>query len=444
MKKILFCLLLYLFPGVIFANTEITIYNKNIGLVKETRKIKLNKGIQEYIFKRVSEHIIPESVYLKFPNKNINILEQNFEYDLVNSLKLLHKYINKSIEIYTRQNKKYSGLLLSYDPDDLVLKTKAGITIISKENILTLKFAELPEGLITKPALRWKLEAAKKGTYNIKLSYLTRNITWQADYIALLNKDDSKLDLKGWVTINNNTGLSFFDSKLLLIAGDINLIRNRPVKPEFRYKLSALPIKNKSFKEEEFFEYHLYRLPYNVDIKNNQQKQIKLLSAENIKCKKEFVYEGEGKVKIYVIFKNSNKNNLGKPLPAGKLRIYKNDSLNSMQFIGENLIDHTPEGEPIKLLVGNAFDIIGSKTVIQYKKYKDNKYSYRYKYKYKVTIKNRKKEKVTVTVKEKVIGVWKIINSSLPYTKEDAFTAAWKLVIPAKSEKTIIYEYESR
>jgi len=427
-------------------DVAVTVYNQNFGVVKDVRTLKLEKGIQEEKYTDVASGIEPESVNfvsLKDPDSVI-ILEQNYEYDLVSAGRLLQKYIDREVTVITEDGQVYTGYLMSFDNQNVVLaedKKEGPIFVLQRDKVRDIKCSKLPEGLITKPTLIWKIECTKPGEHRTKLSYITKGINWNADYVMVVHPGDKALDLSGWVTINNQSGATYRDAKLKLIAGDVARVKKAP--PEFRRReplmraeMAAAP----QFEEKEFFEYHMYTLPRRTTIKDRQIKQIGLLSASDISANKKYVYNGARygkKVRVNMEFQNKKENNLGMPLPKGKIRVYKADEDGGLEFIGEDMIDHTPKDEKVRVYIGNAFDIVGER-----KQTRTRKISTRSREEtYEIKLRNHKKEDVTVVIEEKMAayGEWKMVESSHDYVKKDQWTIEFTVNVPKDKEITVTY-----
>ena len=441
--------------------TELTVYNQNLGLVKEKRVIKLEEGLNKIEFTDVSAQIDPVSVHFKSltaPDKCF-ILEQSFEYDLVNRQKLLQKYIGKEIEIERRLGEEgkikelIKGSLLSIT-DGITVKVGDKI-ILNPEGEISL--SKLPEGLILKPTLSWLIQNEKPGEHDTEVTYLTGGISWLADYVIVLDKDDSKIDLNGWVTIDNKSGAVYKDAKLKLIAGDVNRVEPSPMRVGVMAAMKYSE-EDKAFEEKTFFEYHMYTLQRRATINDNETKQIEFVKAGSINVKKLYIYRGfipqywfteysrsnkdygaqcSNKVFVNVEFVNSKENNLGIPLPKGKIRVYKKDIDESLEFIGEDAVEHTPKDESIRVYLGNAFDIVGERTQ------KDFKYvsAKTIEETFQIKLRNHKEEPVEVTVTEQLYrwSSWKILNNSLPYEKKDSKTIEFKVKVDKNSETVLDY-----
>ncbi|MFA5779429.1 MAG: DUF4139 domain-containing protein [Elusimicrobiota bacterium] len=463
LKKSFIVLFLFISSALISQEVDLTVYNQNLGLVKDRREIKIDKGVQKIEFTDVAAQIDPTSVHFKslsYPNK-CSVLEQNFEYDLISREKLLQKYIGKEIELERRFGKDgekkeiIKGTLLS---------TSGGLTVKSGDKVLInpsgeISLSKLPEGLILKPTLSWFLENEVSGEHKIEVDYLTNGINWNADYVIVSDKDDKNLDLTGWVTIDNKSGATYKDAKLKLIAGDIH--RASPpgvMRNDMMYVTKEMRAPQPQFEEKAFFEYHLYTLQRRTNVRDNETKQIEFVSGTNVPVKKLYIYDGaaqkfygynqwsradrnygvQSNKKVYVMldFKNSKENNLGIPLPKGKMRVYKEDSDKSLEFIGEDFIEHTPKDENVRIYLGDAFDIVGERVQTDFKNGDDFADE-----SFKITVRNHKEEPIEVRVVEKLYrwSNWKIAQKSQDYEKKDARTIEYKLKVPKDSENIITY-----
>jgi hypothetical protein len=416
---------------------NVTVYNNDLGVIRDVREIEINKGISEIRIQGVAERIDPTSVHIKF---NGNVLEQNYQYDLVSMDKILNKYIDKEI-IISGDQLAVTGTLLSANRNQLVIREKdGGLTMLPNVEEYQINVGELPEGLITRPTLVWKIDSKQAGKQDVELSYQTKGMNWHAEYVAVLNENDTKMGLNSWVSIENNSGATYKDAKLKLVAGDVNMVQDRNVIYAKRDMYMASEVEAvPQFKEKEFFEYHIYKLQRPATISNNEIKQISLFEQDGVKIDKKYKFKPDNwnsnkKVAVTVEFKNSEDNNLGMPMPKGKVRLYKSDG-ESIEFIGEDMIDHTPRNEELSLKVGDAFDII-AKEITE----KENKISNSIRdYTYLTTINNRKKEKIIVEVEKKLGLDWEITKTNIDYEKLDAHTVLFKVPVNADEEKELRY-----
>jgi hypothetical protein len=436
---------------------SITIYNDNLGLVKDVRSVDLKSGVQNLWFEGVAGQIDATSVHIRSvdaPNA-LRVLEQNFEYDLISPDKLMEKYVGQPVEIINTHadgGTETTKATLVGIQNGYVYQLENGKIAINPPGHVVLP--ALPSGLISKPSLVWMLDASKT-KQTVEASYLTGGIGWKADYVAVLSADDSKLDLSGWVTINNTSGTTYHDAQLKLVAGNVNRVR-----PEYRDMVvdNAMPMaaakSAPQFAEESFFEYHLYTLERKATIADNQTKQIELLSAENAKTKKSFVvspqqsywyYQAQDiekpKVGVYISVENSKKNQMGMPLPKGVVRVYKQDKQGALQFIGEDSIDHTPEDETIRVKMGDAFDVVAERVQTSFVVVSSG---HLYRSAYKVTLRNHKDENITVSVVDMLPGDWTITQSSHKYEKETANRVRFDVPVAAKGNAELTYTVEVR
>ncbi|MCZ7392841.1 MAG: DUF4139 domain-containing protein [Candidatus Methanoperedens sp.] len=423
---------------------EVTVYNQNLALVKEYRTMDLSSGNNIIKYVDVASQIDPTSVMFNDPkSQNTVVVEQNYEYDLVSSDQLLDKYLDKEITV-TSDNESFTGKLLSRS-GGITLETQKGVVVLNN-----VKKIEYPDsaGLLTKPTLIWQIYTDSSGSREVETTYLTGGMNWKANYIATIDQSDSKANIKGWVTIENNAGTAYPDAKLKLVAGDINRVEV----PQYYYDkgvaaATAIPAPMMGappgFTQEGLFEYHLYTLQRPTTLNNNEIKQISLLSADNVPAKKEYSYDGarDGeKVRVVLNITNSEENGLGMPLPKGVVRVYKADSDGQLQFLGEDSIDHTPKDEKLRINVGNAFDIVGKRLVTD----REGMGAYGNRESYSIELKNHKTEDAKIIVTEQFYGNWQITKASEQYKKKDANTIEFEVNVPKDGTKTINYTVETR
>ena len=445
MKKLFFLSAFLLIYVSLFAqdrNIAVTVYNNNLAVVKDVRTLNLQNGISELSYRDVASKIDPTSVHFKSltaPDK-VNILEQNYEYDLVSLSKIAEKYLDKKISVYTKKDDKVSGKLISYEFDNLLLQMDTGaIKSLSKSSIVDIDFPKLPEGLITRPTLVWKIENEKPGDHKTEVSYMTSGMNWHAEYVAVAKNNDTKLELNAWVSIDNKSGATYPEAKLKLIAGDVHKIEQpRRQRGSERFMIAAAKAEPQ-FEEKEFFEYHMYTLNRKSTVRNNQVKQISLFPATEANIKKIYTFEprlSDKKIRVNLEFVNSKKNGLGMPLPAGKVRVYKEDPADrSLEFIGEDKLDHTPKDEKAKLFLGNAFDIKAERTMIEKKSTSKRSHDETWQ----IKIRNHKNTDIEVIVIEKFYGFWKIKEATHRYKKIDATKLNFFVKVPKDQESVLTY-----
>jgi hypothetical protein len=432
----------------------VTIYNGNLGLVKDLRHVRFPSGQSEVQFMDVAALIDPTTVHLKSITDalGLKILEQNYEYDLLTSQKLMEKYVGRKVRLYQSDGTYHDATLLSTNGPIFEINGQIHMGQYGR-----LVLPSLPENLVAKPTLVWLLRNQTARPQRVEASYLTGGITWKADYVMVLNAADTLADLTGWVTIDNKSGATYGNAALKLVAGDVNRApdaRRDQRMMEVAAKAVSAAVASHDFASEGFFEYHLYTLDGRTTIKDNQTKQLSLLSASEIPLQKELIYYGavdyyrtaygvpmsNQKVAVYLEVKNSKENRLGSPLPKGKVRVYKADASGSQQFVGEDWIDHTPKDESVKIKLGNAFDVVGERTQKEFKKLASNLYEVEWE----IALRNHKSDAQTVTVIEPVPGDWQVLGSSHTYEKIEAHTLKYRIPVPKEGTTKLTYRIRIR
>lgn len=463
-------------------SVDLTIYNFDLALIRETRPMTLTSGLNTVVLPDIPATIDGTSLHftsLTDP-QGVRVLEQNFQYDLVHQAKLLEKYLGKEIQFVrvdpsTKREFTVTGKLLAtgWQPQyygqnrpNSYMSSGGMVAEINGKIELNpagrLVLPSLPEGLILKPQLQWLLTSRRAGTHKTEISYLARQLSWNCDYVVLLNEADTKLDLTGWVTLRNNSGTSFKNAGLKLVAGDLNRVTNQNQVGLAMRAMAKDEAAAPQFQQKELFEYKLYTLQRRTDLANDETKQIELVSGKNIAATKQFVYDGLGnmwrswwrntgyrnqrtfgqvsnpKVGVFVMFMNKKNAGLGIPLPKGKIRVYKKDSDGKEQFIGEDQIDHTPKDEQVKLYLGNAFDIVGSRVQ---KNFRVIVSGHSVEERFEITVKNHKDTGVEVLVYEHPWrwNEWEITRSDHEWAKVDQSTLKFPVKIAANAEVKINY-----
>ncbi|MBN1661020.1 MAG: DUF4139 domain-containing protein [Anaerolineae bacterium] len=442
-------------------DVELAVYNQNLALVKEQRQMTLQAGLNEVRFVDVAALIDPASVHFESmtdPDGTV-VVEQNYEYDVVGTAKLLQKYIDQEIAVVTEDGQEYVGTLLS-GAEDVILEAADGqVTVLKLGQIKEFAFPALPDGLITRPTLVWLVESAAGGSQDVEVTYLTNGINWAADYIVVLSADETSLDLNGWVTLDNRSGTAYEDAKLKLIAGDIHRAPTDEYAVAKDMFYEAAPTGAVQVEERAFFEYHLYEVQRPVTVKDNQTKQIEFVTAVGVPASKFFVYDGaqmsyypayaplddpsygtssNTKVMVMVEFENGEEQGLGVPLPKGVLRVYQQDVDGSTLLVGEDSIDHTPKDEQVRLYVGDAFDIVGERVQTDFKAEYDDDWMEET---FRITLRNHKDEDVEVRVVEHLFrwSAWTILDASHEFDKMDAQTIEFRIPVEANGEVEVTY-----
>jgi hypothetical protein len=427
----------------------ITIYNADLALVRDRRKVDLPQGESRLALRDVSARIQPETALLQSVGapQRLTVLEQNFDYDLLSPQKLLQKYVGRDVDV------------IRYDPRTgerhaeraRVLATNDGVVLRYADRIETsvngqLSFPSLPPDLRDRPTLVSDLSNTAGGSQEIELTYLSGGLSWKADYTALLAPGDDRLDLRGLITLQNSSGTTFRNADVQLVAGDVNIVRPQP--QMIGAVMTRAAADRAQVTEQALFEYHLYTLPRRTTVADNQTKQVELLSAANVAVTKTLELRGQPyyyrqqspdlgarlKIGTYVSFRNQG-GDLGIALPAGTIRVYKRDTAGTAQFIGSDQIDHTPKGEFVRLHLGDSFDVTANKKQTDFHVVGGNTYESAYQ----IVLRNAKKNAETVLVVEPVPGDWTMLESSAPSTKSSSSTASWTLRVPPEGSTTLTY-----
>ena len=446
------------------SSVALTVYNDGDAIVRETRTIDVPAGVGEVRFEDVAATIDPTTVKFRSLTdpEGTAVIEQNYEYDLVSADKLLEKYLGQKVEVVTQDGATFTGMLMSFDQRQLVIQESGSVLrIIGRpDNVKNVTCIGLPEGLIIKPTLMWLLQSAAGGSQSVEVAYGAGGCGWRADYTAVLNDDDTALDLSGWVTLTNNSGKTYNDASLKLMAGEVHRA------PEAKMaggragsmSLGLRMDESAAFQEKSFAEYHLYTLPRRTTIKDRQIKQIELLSAASVPVKKEYLFDplrdlspywsgpmmdenfsvgDKGKTQVFIIFKNDKASNLGMPLPAGRMRLFKMDG-GDMEFVGEDNIEHTPKDEKLEILMGNAFDIAGERTRTNFVSGRGARWMEE---SFEIKVRNHKDQPITVNAREHLFRWvnWKLTSWNHDYEKLDAQTIQFPIALAPDQEKIITY-----
>jgi len=443
-------------------SVAVTVYNDGFGLVREIRDVDLGVGRVSLEFRDVSSQIEPNTVHIKAlgedGSKALSVLEQNYRYDLLSPQKLLSKYEGKKIKLYrynkeTGKDEEIDAEVLSVNENQPVLKVGDQITYGFPARFA---FPEVPKNLIADPSLVWLLDSERE-KQTLEVTYLTQGFGWSADYVLTVGEEAaggmSKADLVGWVTLNNTTSTSYENAQLKLVAGNVQRV-TAPATVTASMEKDNDESGARQFKEESFFEYHLYGLERPTNLLSNEQKQVTLLEAHGVDVHRQLIFYGAAyyfrgsygqivsnqKVGVFLELKNEEKNHMGMPLPKGTVRVYKADKSGSTQFIGEDAIDHTPRDEKLRIKMGESFDVVGDRKQTDFKDIS----SCIDETAWEIALRNHKDVADEVLVYEPIEGDWQILSSSLPYEKKDAHTFTFTAKIPARGETKITYRVRVR
>ncbi|MGO8814192.1 MAG: DUF4139 domain-containing protein [Terriglobia bacterium] len=439
----------------------VTVYNSNVALVRDVRRVHLPDGTVDLRYMDIAAQVNPATVHivsLTAP-KELNVLEQDYEYDLLSPQKLLQKYVGKELTLVrvvqdnnSTKEVPVQAVLLA-DNDGPVWKV--GNEIITGMGADRYVFPDVPEDLYSKPTLVWLLDNRHAGEQTVEASYLTNQVNWSADYVLTVHSDQKSADLNGWVTVVNQSGASFRNAQLQLVAGELNRVAPARAMMQYSMAAKAMAAPPPQFEQEAISEYHLYTLQRPTNIRENETKQISLLSAAGATIEKVFEVDGQSyyyqnaqspgqavkePVKVFIKFKNAEANSLGVPLPAGTVRVYQGDSKGRVQFIGEDRIDHTPKDETVSLHIGNAFDVVAERKQTDFQRLGQHSVELEYE----ISLRNHKPDPITVVVNEPITGDWTILNSTFKYEKTAAFAARFTVPVGANSEATLKYRVRTR
>lgn len=433
----------------------VTVYNSNLALVRDVRQIRLPAGEFPLKFEDVAATINPATVHFRSLTDaaKLKVIEQDYEYDLLDPQKLLQKYVGREVILVRAEtdagSTKWTETKATLLADNNGPVWKIGDEIVTGMGADSYRFPEFPGNLYSRPTLIWTLDNRGAAAQRVEASYLASDLSWTADYVLTVGRDEKAADLDGWVTLVNHSGVAFDNARLQLVAGEIHQVQPAMMKAMSAEMVVAQPAAA-PFQQENFSEYHLYSLERRTSIQNNESKQISLLNASGVPVEKHLMVEGQPyyyrtasglgnsipePVKVYFRFQNDAKSSLGMPLPAGTVRVYQADSKGSEQFVGEDRIQHTPKDETVKIYVGNAFDVVCERKQMDYKKIASNVYEMEYA----ITLRNHKDGPVIVEVREPVGGDWDVVSSNFKYTKLDATTIGFQIPVEKGGAATLDY-----
>jgi hypothetical protein len=437
----------------------VTVYNSDIALVRDVRNLKLPDGTFDLQFMDIAATVNPATVHFRSLTEPgaLDVLEQNYEYDLLEPDKLLRKYVGREVTLVrTRQDggttrqEEVRARLLSYNNAPV---WQIGSEIVTGLGADHIRFPELPGNLHSRPTLIWTLQNGGAASHRVEASYLASKLAWNADYVLTVGRDDRAADLDGWVTLTNGSGTAFNNARLQLVAGDLNRVRQalearKEMVDAMVPRAAAAPMQ-----QEAFSEYHLYTLGRRTTINNNETKQVSMLSGTAVPTLKRYAVNGQAyyyrnaqypgaplkdTVQVFYQFKNEAKSGLGMPMPAGTIRVYQADSKDGVHFVGEDRIGHTPKDETINIKIGNAFDVVCERKQTDFRKIASNVYETEYE----ITLRNHKTSAISVDLNEPIGGTWDVLRSSHRWTKTDAW--ALQFNVPVAADGTSVVRYRVR
>jgi hypothetical protein len=442
------------------AELAVTIYNSDLALVRDVRNIQLVRGTSDLHFMDIAATVNPATVHFRSLTEpaRVNVLEQNYEYDLLEPDKLLRKYVGREVTLIrmrrddnATREEEVKARLLSYNNAPVWEIGGEIVTGLSADHI---KFPELPGNLYSRPTLIWTLDNSGTTRHRVEASYLAGRLSWNADYVLTVARDDKTADLDGWVTVVNGSGTSFRNARLQLVAGDLNRVKQGLAKmQEMDTMRKDMAAAAPAMSQESFSDYHLYTLARKTSVNNSETKQVSMLGATAFPVQKRYVVDGQAfyyrnaqhpgapikdVVSVFYQFSNEEKSGLGMPMPAGNVRVYQADSKGGLQFVGEDRIDHTPKDEAINLKIGNAFDVVCERQQVDFQKIASGTYEVEYE----ITLRNHKTNAVNVEVNEPIGGTWRMLQSSHEWQKTSAWAAQFK--VPVAQDGTAVLKYRVR
>jgi hypothetical protein len=438
----------------------VTVYNSDIALVRDTRNLQLARGTSDLHFMDIAATVNPATVHFRSLTEpaRVSVIEQNYEYDLLDPDKILRKYVGRDVRlIRTRQaggstrEEEVTARLLSYNQGPVWRIDGEIVTGLHADH---MRFPELPGNLYSRPTLIWTLDNSGGDRHRVEASYLAGRLAWNADYVLTVGRDDKAADIDGWVTLQNNSGTQFRNASLQLVAGDLNRVRqNIGLARDEMMKMAERSAAAPPMAQEAFSDYHLYTLGRKTSIQNAETKQVSMLGASGFPVQKRYVVSGQhfyyrnaqhpgsplkDIVQVFYQFKNEQATGLGMPMPAGVVRVYQADSKGGVQFVGEDRITHTPKNETLNVKIGNAFDVVCERKQTDFQRIASNVYEVEYE----VTLRNQKASGITVEVNEPIGGTWTMLRSSYNWTKTDAWAA--QFMVPVTSVGTSVLRYRVR
>jgi hypothetical protein len=440
---------------------NVTVYNSDIALVRDVRSVQLPRGTFDLSFMDIAATVNPATVHFRSLTEpaSVTVLEQNYEYDLLDPEKLLHKYVGRDVTLVrtrqvngTTQEEEVTARLLSYNNQPVWRINGEIVTGLHADHI---RFPELPDTLFTRPTLIWTLDNGGGLRHRVEAAYLARKLSWNADYVLTVARDDKAGDIDGWVTLTNASGTAFRNAKLQLVAGELNRVHqnlNTMLQTDQMALRSAAPAAPMA--QETFSDYHLYTLARKTSINNNETKQVSMLAGTALPIQKRYVVNGshfyyhngarpgspiKDAVEVFYQFRNEEKGGLGMPLPAGTVRVYQSDSTGGVQFVGEDRIQHTPKDEVLNLKIGTAFDVVCERKQVDFQKVSANVYEIEYA----ITLRNRKTTPITVEVNEPVgAATWRMLHATHKWAKTAAFAA--QFIVPVQAEGEAVLKFRIR
>lgn len=427
------------------AEVTLTVYNEDLALVRETRALDLSSGVDTVEVTDVPALIDPTSVHLSSVSgpDRVTVLEQNFVYDLVSGDRLLEKYLDRNVQVLTKQGGNFKGTLKSFDGGALVVAEPdtSRVTIVSRPEVESVLLAGEDVSLVTRPTLVWLLRNGGGAKQEVALEYLTRGVSWHAEYAGVLDEEEANLDLAAWVSLDNRSGKTYEDAGLRVVAGQIHRAEEKVPIPIGMRRDMAMAEGAPQFEAREFFEYKLYALERKTTVRDRETKQLSLFPNARTKIDKRFTYDArrdDKRCQVSLLFKNRKEAGLGMALPAGIIRLYKDDGDGGVGLLGEDRIAHTPKDEEIEVVVGKAFDIVAERVQLEGRQISDRVREDTVE----IKLRNHKSQAVEVLVREAAWGDWEVLKSTFPAKRKDAQTI--EFTVPVGADEEVVLSYTVR
>lgn len=423
----------------------VTVYNDNLGLVKDRRTVAVPRGGGEIQFTHVAGQLDPTSVHLRaLGRSSLDVASQDYRNDLASTDRLLQRYTSHSVEVRMKGGDVRRGTLLSFDAGSLVLRVAGGgMSVLARSEAQEVALASADNDVAAGPTLVWRVGSSSDRSVPVEVSYLTSGLTWHAEYVAVQDEAGSSLDLQGWATVENTSGESYENAKVKLVAGSVHRAATpRPMAYDLMAKAER-GIAAGALEERGFSEYHLYELPDRASLANNEVKQLGMLRARGIKSTRKYVYDTQKDaehVMTTLEFKNEAAAGIGMPLPAGLVRVYQRDADGSLEFTGEDRIDHTAKNETARVAVGAVFDVAAERKQTDFQQISRTETEASVE----ITLRNHRDAPIEVSVLEHAYGDWEIVKSNAPATKKDATSFEFRVRCAPEQPTVVSYTLRTR
>lgn len=430
---------------------SLTVYNQDLGYVRDRREISLNKGLNEIDFPGVPSRIDPTSVRVLFPGGKsaARVLSQSYRYDTAEMGRFLELALGQEVEVGVRRGELFRGVLIGFDADALFLrgqtsmlnKKDEAVVAVRREHVTDVRFPDVGGNLELRPTLSWWIESPGNSATEIEAGYLVAGMNWHVEYAASIESNDGPMRLSAWASVDNRSGGDFEDAALTLVAGAVG--RAQAPAPRRMAMMEADAMTAGFAEQENLFEYHAYALHEALTIKNNETVQLPFFEPAAVTAERIYTYDPtrlSGGVSVTAETENTEAMGLGRPMPQGKVRVYASDEAGESRLVGEDMLAETPVGAKMTLSLGMAFDVKGERKRTNYVRRARNDYEESYE----ITLKNSKSGPVDVRVIEHPQGDWTITAATHEFEAKDSNTVQWIVTAPPTGKVTISYTVNFR